>query len=273
MNIIGTLITSLFNLVLLPFGRTNHTLGLIALSILAGILFAFVFKWVSNARAVRQAKDRLKARILEMRIYQDDPVLILKGFVGTLRYNLGYLRVLLKPMVILLVPLVVIWMQLDERYSHRPLQAGSRTLLQVQLAEGVDPFEANVTLSTDGGVVADSRQVRIADTREIGWRLRVDRPGTHDVTLSADDQTYTFPIVAEESYQLLGRKRDTTWLEPLLHPGMPRIPSGSPFSKVELTYAGASYPLFFWHAPWWAVFLVYLSLAAFVLKFVIKFEI
>jgi hypothetical protein len=274
MNVIGQLITSVFNLVLLPFGQTQHTIALVGLSILAGVLFAFVFKWVSNPKAVRNAKDRLKARILEMRIYQDDPVLILKGFAGTLRSNLGYLRVLLKPMLIILIPLVIIWMQMDERYSRRPLQQGSRTLLQVHLIEGVDPFDAHVTLSTDGGVVADSRQVRIADTREIGWRLRVDRPGTHDVTLSAEGQTFTFPVVAEERYRMIGHERTaSSWIEPLLHPAMPAIPSGSPFSKIELSYPSASYPLLFWRAPWWAVFLVYLSLAAFLLKFVIKFEI
>ena len=273
MNFIGQLITSVFNVLSVPFGETNHTLGLIGLSVFSGILFAFVFKWTSNARAIRHAKDRVKARILEMRIYQDDPVLILKGFGGTLRSNLGYLRVLLKPIVILLIPLVIIWMQLDERYSHRPLAEGSRTLLQVRLAEGVDPFRAQVTLSTEGGVVADSRQVRIADTREIGWRLRVESSGTHDVTLSTAGGSYTFPVTAEERYQLLGRKQDTSWIEPLLHPGMPQIPAGSPFAAIELTYASASYPLLFWSVPWWLVFLVFLSLSAIILKLVIKFEI
>jgi hypothetical protein len=274
MNFIGQLITSVFNVLSVPFGETNHTLGLVGLSVLSGILFAFVFKWMSNPGAIRHAKDRVKARILEMRIYQDDPVLILKGFGGTVRSNLGYLRVLLKPIVILLVPLVIIWMQLDERYSHRPLEEGARTLLQVQLAEGMDPFQAGVTLSTDGGIVADSRQVRIADTRRIGWRLRVESPGTHDVTLSSTGGgSYTFPVTAEERYQLLGRKRDTSWTEPLLHPGMPPIPSGSPFAAVELEYASASYPLLFWRVPWWAVFLFYLSLAAIILKLIIKFEI
>jgi hypothetical protein len=274
MNAVGNMITWFFNLILLPFGTTHHLLALVTLSVVTGVIAAFVFKWVSNPAAIRVAKDLIKARILEMRIYQDDPALILKGFGGTLKSNFVYLRVLLKPIVVLMIPLLVVWMQMDERFSRRPLDEGAQTLLSVQLKDGLDPFGTDVTLGTNGGVIADSRPVRIADTREIGWRLRVESPGTADVTLSVGDEAYTFPIVAEPSYRMIGHQKNaSSWIEPLLHPALPAIPSGSPFSRVELTYPSASYPLLFWDVPWWAIFIVYLSLAAIALKFVIKFEI
>lgn len=273
MNMVGQMITGLFNGILLPFGSTHHTLALVVLSLLTGIGMGFVFKWTSNERAIRVAKDRLKARILEMRIYQDDPILILKGLGGTLKSNGAYLRALLKPMVFLMIPVIIVFMQMDERYSRRPLDEGARTILSVQLANGLSPFENDVALSSDGGIVEDSRPVRVEDTGEIGWRLRVESPGTYDVTLSTGDHSYTFPVVAEDAYKMIGRERTTAWIEPLLHPAMPAIPSGSPFEKIEIHYPGARYPLLLWNVHWIVIFIVYSFISALALKFIIKFEV
>jgi len=174
MNVIGNMITGLFNLLVLPFGGANHTLALIVLSVLTGVAMAFVFKWVSNDRAVRTAKDRLKARILEMRIYQDDPLLIIRGFGGTLKSNLGYLGAVGRPMIVLMIPLIVVWMQLDERYSRGPLQEGSTTLLQIEMRDGFNPYDRDIQITTDTGLVEDSNPVRIAEPGAVAWRLRVE---------------------------------------------------------------------------------------------------
>jgi hypothetical protein len=273
MNAVGQVITWLFNVILLPFGTTHHTLALVGLSILTGVGMAFVFKWTSNDKAIRAAKDKLKARILEMRIYQDDPVLILKGFGGTLRSNLVYLGTLIKPFLVLIIPVVIVFMQMDERYSRRHLADGSKTILSVQLKEGIDPFETDVVLATKGGVVEDSRPVRIGENRQVGWRLRVEDSGIADVTLSAGDHSYTFPVVAQKAYRMIGHERNASaWIEPLLHPAMPAIPADSPFARIQITYPGAEYPLLFWNVHWIAIFIVYSFLAALALKFIIKFE-
>ncbi|MDH3217883.1 MAG: hypothetical protein OEN01_16670 [Candidatus Krumholzibacteria bacterium] len=274
MNFSGQIVTSFFNLILMPFGTAHHTLGLVALSLLTGVAMAFVFKWTSNDRAIRAAKDKLKARILEMRIYQDDPVLILKGFGGTLKSNLVYLGTLILPVLVLLVPVVIVFMQMDERYSRRPLGDDAKTILSVELRDGVDPYQTEVALVTGSGVVMDSKPVRIAETGEIDWRLRVDEPGTHDITLSANGANYSFPVVAEKNYRMIGHERNaSSWIEPLLHPGMPAISDDMPLARVRVGYPGARYPLLGWDVHWIVIFLVYSLLAAIVLKFIIKFEI
>lgn len=274
MDVVGQMINSIFNLVLFPFGDGRHTLALVFLSLLTGVVMAYVFKWTSNATAIRAAKEKLKARILEMRIYQDDPVLIIKGFGGTLKSNGIYLATLLKPVLFLIIPVVIVFMQMDERYGRSPLDRDATAVLSVQLKDGVDPYETEVNLVATGGVLRDSNPVRIADTREIDWRVRVDSPGMHELTLSANGGNYTFPVVAQERYRMIGHERvASSWIEPFLHPGMPAIPSDSPFARVRLEYPGASYPILFWHVHWIVIFIIYSLIAAVILKFIIKFEI
>ncbi|MEE9268917.1 MAG: hypothetical protein V3V49_01510 [Candidatus Krumholzibacteria bacterium] len=273
MDAFARLITTLFNIVLVPYGD-RHTVGLVALSLLTGVVMAYVFKWTSNAAAIKAAKEKLKARILEMRIYQDDPVLIIRGFGGTLGANGRYLGTLLRPFIILLVPVVIVFMQMDERYSRQPLASGETTILSVSLKEGIDPFRTELDLNLGGGVVADGPPVRVAETREIDWRLRVDGPGTHEVTLSGGGSLYTFPLVAEDGYRMIGHERNASgWVEPFLHPALPAIPKDSPIARVTVAYPGASYPFLRWDLHWIAIFIIYSFAAAIVLKFVIKFEI
>lgn len=274
MDVLGRTITGFFDLLLLPLGRGHHTAELVYLSLLTGIVMAFVFKWTSNPTAIRKAKDRRNARFLEMRVYQDDPLLILKAFGGTLRTNLSYLRSLARPFFILLLPLVVVFMQLDERYARRHLEEGAHPVVTVRLKPGQDPFETTATIQAPPGVRQDSKAVRIADTREVSWRIRVAESGMHALTLTAGDMAYTLPVVADPKYRMIGHdRRASSLLEPLLHPALPAFPEGSPVERVRLGYPEARYPLLTWNVHWIVIFIVYSLVAAIVLKFIIKFEI
>jgi hypothetical protein len=267
------MITKFFDLLVLPFGN-NHVWALVVLSLVTGVVMAFVFKWTSNAKAIKAAKNRLKGRILEMKIYQDDPLLIIKAFGGTMKYNGVYLSKLLVPFVVLIIPVMIVFMQMDERYGRAPLGEANHTVLSVQLKDGMDPMSTNVSLTATGGVVQDSRAVRVSDSREVDWRLRVAEPGTHDVTVTANGSSYTFPVVAEDDYRMIGHERNASaFIEPLLHPAMPAIPGDSPFLKIHIEYPGTDYPFLWWDTHWIVIFLIYSAGAAIALKFIIKFEI
>ena len=141
------MITWLFDVLLLPFGQ-HHTLGLIWLSLLTGVAMAFIFKATSNQEAIKRSRDRFKAYILEIRIYQDHLTDILSGFWGTVRANLVYLRYALFPIFILIIPVVIVFMQMDERYGRKPFENGDASLLSVRLAPGTDPFRVDAGIGS-----------------------------------------------------------------------------------------------------------------------------
>jgi uncharacterized membrane protein (DUF106 family) len=274
MNAIGSIITGFFDVLVLPFGTTHQTLALVWISLLTGVGMAYAFKITSNQKAIKKAKDRLKARILEMRLYQDDPVLIFKGLGGALRGNLVYLSTILVPFVVIVIPVMIVFMQLDGRYAKRYLESDATTILTVQLKEGTDPFVTDVGLDAGDGVIIVGNPVRVAETREVDWRLRVATPGTHQITLTAAGSSYSFPLVAQKSYKMIGHVRQaSSFLEPFLHFPLPAIPDQSPFYSIHVEYPSARYPIFGWRVHWIVIFILYSLISAAVLKFALKIEI
>lgn len=274
MNVFATVITKITSLAVVPFGY-NHTLGLIAISLVTGVVMAFVFKWTQNAQAIRSAKDLITGRVLEMRIYQDDPGHIIRAFGGAMVANGRYVGTLLVPFLVLIVPIAIVFMQLDERYARRELPLGGQTILSVQLKDGYDPYTTNVGLNIEGnGVSKDARPVRVRDSREVDWRLKVNHWGTHTATITAGTSSYSLPLVAQTQYRLVGHMREaSSFIEPLLHPALPPIPGDSPIARVSVDYPSASYPFLIWNVHWIVIFLVYSALSAIILKFIIGFEI
>ncbi len=274
MDSISKIITGFFDLLVLPFGRTHHTLALVWLSLLTGVGMAYVFKLTSNQKKIKRAKDRFKSYILEMRIYQDDLGAVIRAFFRALIANFGYLAQTLRPLLVLIVPVVIIFMQLDERYARGHMPVGSTSLLTVGLESGTDPFEKNLDLQCSEGVSIDAGPVRIHETNEIDWRLRIISPGTHTVSVTVDGHSYEAPVIAEPLHQMVGHKRSaSSIIEAFLHPALPPIPKHSLITLVHLRYPGVSYPMLFWDVHWIVIFIIYSLIGAIVIKLLVGFEI
>jgi uncharacterized membrane protein len=216
--VFSQIVTKIFDFLVLPFGD-NRALALSVLSLLTGVALIFVFKAVSNQRKIKETRDRFKAYILEMRIYQDNIVLIHKALFKALATNLTYLRVSLVPILVMVAVVFVVFVQLDERYGRRHLDSADRALLTVALKDGLDPTTASVELQAGEGLVVDSPPVRSTILGRVYWRIKANEPGTHDLNVTIYDKTYSFPVKAERSNGAIGHLRtDGSVFNPLLYP-------------------------------------------------------
>lgn len=269
----SNLLTMLFDILVVPFGD-NRTAALWGLSLATGVALIFLFKATSNQDRIKATRDAFKARILEMRIYQDDVLLIFKALGGALWTNVAYLRASLKPILVLLVVAMPVFIQLDERYGREHITPGDTALLTVTLKDGVDPMTTPITASGGDAVTIDAPPVRVPSAREIDWRLRVRSAGTHPFTVTAYDAPYEFPVVAAASNRTIGFTRTANSAgETLLHPSLPEIPRNSPIESVHIQYPTPDYSLVFWRTPWWVVFIVVVSLGALIPKLLFRIEI
>jgi hypothetical protein len=267
------IITKLFDILVLPFGD-NRMLALSAISLLTGVALIFIFKAVSNQRRIKETRDQFKARILEMRIYQDNIVLIHKALFRALATNFTYLRVSLVPILVLVAFVFVIFVQLDERYGRRSLKTSDRALFTVSLKDGLDPMTTPFALDPGDGLALDSPPVRSSVLGQIYWRIKATKPGTHPLGVTVYDKTYQFPVRAEVSNAPIGHVRGSgSILNPLIYPSLPRIPADSPLESVELHYPGTDYSLFGWRTHWLVVFIVFSFVGALIPKFLFKIEV
>jgi len=273
MESISRIITLILDLLVGPFGPERHTLGLVWLSLLTGAGMAFVFRATTSPERIRAAKNRFRSYIYEIRIYQDSLRAVSIAFLQSLWSNVLYIRAILPPLLILAIPAILLIYQLDERYGARPLAPGEATVLTVRLPGGADPADIDADLACVPGASVDAGPVRIPGAREISWRVRIEKTGTHQATLSIGGASYGVRLVAEPAYRTIGREKGSGPLDAFVHPAMPPLPGGSRIESVRIDYPGASYPLLFRRMHWLVIFIVYTVVGAVAVKFAVGFDI
>jgi hypothetical protein len=266
LDAIATVTTRLFDLLLTPFGR-HAGLALAAASVGCGAAVMAVLKATSDQALLRRVRQRFQARILEIRIYQDDPVLILRALAGALAANLVTLRLLLLPLVLSFAVVALVYLQLEGRFAVAPLRGGERTVLTATYGAGVDVMRDAPTLATSEA--AAELEVRVPERREVTWRVRAGA-GTPVVTLGVGDRAYRFPLTATPGTSVIGQGRSRSAWDAFLHPGLPRLPADVPIERVTVRYPAAEHVLLVWRTSWLWVFVFWSLAGAMVFKFVFR---
>lgn len=269
MHAFSSFLTRVFDVLVTPFSG-NPTVALAVLSVVCGVLAVLAFRAVSDQAGIRRSRELLTARLLEMQIYRDDVVLILRALGGALWSNVVYLRRSL-PAVLLLVLLVGVFaIQLDARFGARPLRAGDDAVVTVRYEKASDPARASLALAPEGAEVA-AGPVRALAGREVSWRVRVT--DGNDAALrfyTPHDAVIRIPLEGGDGASVVGRTRGTGFLDALLHPGLPQLPRGAAVERIDVQYAPRTTSLFGFGVAWWIAFLVWSLAGAMTAKFVFR---
>ena len=83
------------------------------------VLALLVYRWVSDQAGIVRTKDRIKAYLLELWLYKDDPRVLLGAQGRVVWHSLVYLRHALLPVAILLVPIGLLTAQVESRFARR----------------------------------------------------------------------------------------------------------------------------------------------------------
>ncbi|NOR14687.1 MAG: hypothetical protein GQ544_03180, partial [Candidatus Aminicenantes bacterium] len=159
----NSLFGKLFALLLLPFRSLNPWVGMAVVSFLTGLLMLIIFKYTSNQKAIKRTKDRIKAHLLEMRLYKDSLAITLKAPGSILRANLRYMSYSLKPLLIMIVPVILILIQLNFWFNYSALEPGESVLLKVKLKQEYNPMEIDLRLQPSAAFVEEVPPLRIEE--------------------------------------------------------------------------------------------------------------
>src|SRR5260370_42073386 len=94
----------------------------LAISIIVGPLMVIVFRYTSDQKAIGRAKDRLKAHLLAVRLYQDQLPVVLRAYGKILRGTGSYLRMAFTPFLIAILPITFLIVRLDRYFGWLPLR-------------------------------------------------------------------------------------------------------------------------------------------------------
>jgi hypothetical protein len=255
------------------FFRGNLPIIVVAsVSLILGLLMVVVFRYTSDQKAVHTAKERLKAHLLAVRLFQDQLPVVLRCYGLILEDTGQYLKLAFRPLLCVILPVTFLIVQLDRYLGFVPLEVGQTFLVKVHTAN--PDLLDELSLQLPPQLTTTARAVHVPADNEIVWRVVAEKDGNYNMTINADGQTFSKQAVVSSALARVSpvRLRGQLW-ERLFVSGEPALPDNSSIQAIEVSYPARS--IHFAWVDWnWIWLSFVLSLAAgFFFKSVLRIEI
>lgn len=253
--------------------RSLPSLGVLGVfAILTAALTLIVVRWTSDQKAIRRVKDRMGAHVLEVRLFSDQPRVVLRAYITLLGNTVLYLRYSLRPLIVLAIPLLLLFTQLEAYFGRTPVDLGQDFLVRATF-QSADAL-ANSMLQLPPGLEMTSPPVHIPSERQVDWRLKAVNAGTYDVRLVLPGSETSKKIVAGGGLArvVIERERGGFW-EQIVNPGEPPLARAGLVEQIEIQYPVRVFRLRTWEIEWLVPYLVLTLAAALLLKGTLRTEI
>lgn len=276
MNSINGILNSIFDIFLLPVARLNPWFGMIEISLFTAIFMLLIFRLTSNQKVVRQAKNDIKAHLLEMRLYGHDLKVQLKAQAAVLKANLRYMAANLKPLLVMVIPLVFILAQLNLRFDKKPIQPGETVIIKLKFFNNVDLSKKKLELVLPEGLNQTSPPVMIKDEYEVNWQVRALKKGDFTILINVNGEQVGKSVTVNDDHRIArvsARASSGSILSQILYPGEKSLPKKSSVRTIEVLYQPATLNFFGFAMHWLIAFLGLSILLGLTLKGLFKVEI
>jgi len=262
MWIVNSVLDKVFDVLFLPVRGLSPWVAMVLVSLLTSFLMLFIFRHTSNQAGIRKEKNRIKAHLLELRLFKDNMGVQLRAQGRILLANLKYVGHNMKPMLVMIVPVLLILIQLNLWFGSESLKPGDPVLVKVRLAEGKYPSEVPVSLAASPELDIETPPLRIEDEAEIDWRLKAKTAGPGRLTFTVGGETVvkSVSVGATRLSPIPALKPGRNLLDQIFNPGEAPLPSSSAVRSIEVRYPAASMSLFGMHIHWLIVYFI-LSIA------------
>jgi hypothetical protein len=254
MNAINHGVTKLFDLLLWPLEKLGNGPALVIASGVFGVLALIAFKHLSRQKSIKAAKDKVKAHLIEIRIYQDDLRIVGRAIGKVLTRNAQYLGLNLLPFIPLAIPFTFVIAQLVVRYAYSPVPvttpipvagpsflAGRGTTIEIALEPASAARVKQLTIVYPEGVKAVSPLVRVPSEGRAFQEIVAARPGRFDIQIllpgASGPESATKTLYAGDvAGRSMQPERGRGIVSAMLWPAEDAFESGSPFARVAFRY-------------------------------------
>lgn len=275
MWVFNSIFGKIFEVIFFPFRNMSPWVGMVLVSILTAFLMLFVFRFTSNQEGIRKVKNRIKAHLLEIRLFKDSLIISLKAQGRILRYNLKYIGYSVKPLLVMIVPLILILIQLNLWFGYQSLAPGQEAVLKAELREDLSLLDAEFMIETSLGLEVETPPLRIEENSEVNWRLRAKEAGIHELALILNGEKFVKKVaVAQKPLSKISSiKVHHNFINEMFNPGEAPIPGDLPVRSIEIKYPSKHMNLFGWRIHWIIVYFALSIIFGFSFKGIFKVEI
>jgi len=253
---------------LFDWWRGSPSTLVIVISIVIGLLMVIAFRYTSDQKAIGRAKDRLKAQLLAVRLFQDQLPVVMRAYARILRGTGNYLRLAFTPFLIAILPVTFLIVQLDRYLGWVPLRPAQAFLVEVRVDDSALVNE--VVLQLPPELASSAPAVHVPSEKEVVWRVLAQREGQYDIHIAAAGQTISKQVVVSPGPARLSpvRLRDHFW-ERLFVSGEPPLADNSPVQSIAISYPPRAITFAGMEWNWIVLFFIVSLIAGFVFKTVL----
>lgn len=275
MWVFNSIFGKIFEIIFFPFRNMSPWIGMILISFLTALLMLFVFRFTSNQQGIKNVKNKIKAHLLEFRLFKDSLNILLKAQGKILRYNLKYIGYSAKPLLVMIIPLILILIQLNLWFGYNSITPGQKAVLKAELEMNQSLLDTEFKIETSSGLVVETAPLRIEEKGEVNWRLHIKEAGIHELTLTVNGQRIVKQVAVAQSplCKISPVRIRRNFMGELFNPGEAPLPGNIPIKSVEITYPSRSMNLFGWRIHWIIVYFTLSIIFGFAFKGVFKIEI
>jgi len=245
----------------------------VVFSIVIGLLMIVLFGYTSNQKAIKLAKDQLKAHLLAVRLFQDQLHVVMGSYGRILRGTGRYLKLAFMPLLYVIIPITFLIVQLDRYLGLTGIPANAPFLLTVHVSNS-DVLN-DVALELPPEVMMTAPPVHAPAAHEIIWRLAASKEGAYGVKLAAAGQSVTKTLnVSSEVVRVSPvRLRGQFW-ERVFSSTEDVIPDISPIESIAIDYPERNIDLYgYYEINWIWLFFILSMIAGFIFKEILGIQV
>jgi hypothetical protein len=244
----------------------------LAISIVIGLLMVIVFRYTSDQKAIGRAKDRLKAHLLAVRLFQDQLPVVMRAYGKILRGTGSYLRLAFTPFLIAILPITFLIVQLDRYFGWLPLRPAQTFLVEARVDDPAALNEASLQLPPE--LSSSAPAVHVPKNNEVIWRVVAGREGRYDIRIATAGQTVSKQVVVSPGLARVStvRLKDDFW-ERVFTSGEPALADNSPVQSIGISYPPRLISFAWMEWNWIVLFFVISLIAGFVFKSVLGIQV
>ena len=275
MWVFNSIFGKIFEIVFFPFKSMTPWIGMIFISFLTALLMLCVFRFTSHQQGIKQVKNKIKAHLLEIRLFKDSLYVSLRAQGNILRYNLKYIGYSIKPLLVMIIPLILILLQLNLWFGYQSLTPGQEVILKVEVDEDLSLLDTEFLIESSSGLVIETPPLRIEEKREVNWKLFAKETGIHELSMTVNGHRIVKKVaVAQKPLSKISPvKIRRNFMAELFNPGEAPLPANHPIKSLEIKYPLNYMSLFGWRIHWLIVYFALSIIFGFAFKGVFKVEI
>jgi hypothetical protein len=226
---------------LAPIAALPGWLSATLIAAVTGVILLVVFKYTSNQRAIKRARDEINANLLALKLFKESASVAVQA-QGRILVGAARLFVLaLVPMLVMAVPVTLILGQLSLWYQQRPLatenEIDQEAIVTMTLNGKEDAPFPESSLQPASAFATIAGPVHVTSKREIWWKIRAREAGVHRLEFRVGDQVVDKELAVGEGFMRVSVQRPGwIWTDALMHPWEKPFEPGSPVRSIEIDY-------------------------------------